>query len=264
MRFGVIADVHGNLQALEAVVRELERREVEAWIVAGDLVGYGANPNECIEIVAGLDATCVAGNHDLIALGRLSDDRCIELARTSLRWTRGVLGDDARSFLAGLPLAASAPGGVVVAHGSLNDPQQYTRTVEDARAQLEELTAWRHAGVLVLGHTHMPLAVGASDRRRPHGRVQLPVGAPVVLNPGAAGQSREALPRARTMVLDLAAHEATFLRLSYDVAGCRAQLRGAGLSPRSCHLPPSPARRAGRVARAAVRRARPAGRRAAP
>ena len=88
MRYGVLADIHGNLHALRAALGALGREGVDRYLIAGDLVGYGPNPNECVELVAGLDAVCVAGNHDLIALDRLSDERCPELARQSLRWTR--------------------------------------------------------------------------------------------------------------------------------------------------------------------------------
>jgi predicted phosphodiesterase len=256
MRYAVLADIHGNLQALTAVLEEMEHHAIDRWVVAGDLVGYGASPNECVEIVAGLGATCVAGNHDLIALGRLSEERCIDLARESLRWTREVLGAEARSFLEALPVTATAPGGLVVAHGTLDDPQRYTSTPKQARAQLAELSARPGARVLVLGHTHRPLAVSAEAHEPARGRLRLPAGEPIVLNPGAVGQAREILARARAMVLDLDAGDAAFLRLPYDVAGCRAALRAAGLSTRSCHLPPSPRRAASRLASAGLRRAR--------
>ena len=110
MRYGLLSDVHANLQALRATVEELRRVGVDRWIVAGDLVGYGAQPNECIEVVAELDALCVVGNHDLIALGQLCDARCVRLARNSLRWTRDVLAADSRSFLAALPVCAAREG----------------------------------------------------------------------------------------------------------------------------------------------------------
>jgi membrane-associated phospholipid phosphatase len=121
VRYGVLADIHGNLHALRAVLGELDRAGVDRYLIAGDLVGYGPNPNECVEVVPGLDAICVAGNHDLIAIERLSDEHSAPLARQSLRWTRGVLTDDARAFLASLPLRARAPGGIVIAHGWLDD-----------------------------------------------------------------------------------------------------------------------------------------------
>jgi predicted phosphodiesterase len=245
---GVLADVHGNLAALRATVAELERRGAERWIVAGDLVGYGPQPNECVELVAGLEAVCVAGNHDLMAVGRLSDERCIPLAREVMRWTRSVLGADARAYLEALPLVASAGEGVTVAHGTVDDPQAYTHTPAQARAQLTLVAG----PVLVLGHTHRPLAVAERSELRPAAHVALPPGERVALNPGAVGQAREMRARARALALDTAG--ASFLRLPYDVAATREALAAAGLPRDACHLPPSPRRKAARLAGAARRR----------
>jgi predicted phosphodiesterase len=251
MRYGVIADVHGNLDALRAVLRALERQGVDRHLVAGDLVGYGPYPNECVATVAELGAACVAGNHDLIALGLLSDRRCIELARESLRWTRKVLGGDERAFLASLPRTVTAPGGVVMAHGSLDDPQEYTTTSAQALAQLASLEQVDGARVLVLGHTHRPLAFGQrAGWLRTRGTSPLPEGDALVLNPGAVGQSRELRARARYAVLDLVAQEVRFFAIPYDVAACRAALKRVGLSPRSVQLRPSPPRAAARAVRA--------------
>ena len=248
MRYGVLADVHGNLDALRAVLRALERHGVDRYLVAGDLVGYGPYPNQCVAELAALPATCVAGNHDLIALGALSDRRCIELARRSLRWTEQVLGTDERAFLAAIPRTATAPGGVVVAHGSLDDPQEYTTTREEALAQLERIEDRAGARILVLGHTHRPLAFGQrSGWLGTNGATALPVGGAVLLNPGAVGQSRELRARARFAVLDLDAREARFFAIPFDVDACRAALRRVGLSPRSCHLRPSLPRAAARA-----------------
>src|SRR5262245_47364739 len=136
MRYGVIADVHSNLHALQATVSVLDEIAPDRILVAGDLVGYGAFPNECIELIASLDPVCIAGNHDLIALGRLSADRCIPLARNSLAWTAGVLHDDSRRYLDELPMFATVAGGVVLAHGALDDPQTYTTRRQDADTEL--------------------------------------------------------------------------------------------------------------------------------
>jgi predicted phosphodiesterase len=265
VRYGVLADIHANLPALETAIQTLESHGIDAYIVAGDLVGYGPHPNECVELVAGLDAVCVAGNHDLIVLGQLSDQRCIELARASLRWTSRVLGGDARAFLGALPLRASISAGVEVAHGSLHDPQEYTVGEKRASRQLALLRTERpDAAVLVLGHTHRPFAF-ALDQGRLRARASTPLRiapeTPVLLNPGGVGQSRELRPRVRCMVLDLEAHEARFLAVPYDIAACRRALRQVGLSPASCHLRPSPLRAATRITRAARRRATAAARR---
>jgi predicted phosphodiesterase len=242
MRYGVIADVHANLHALEAALAFLSAQDVDGYLCAGDLVGYGPFPNECVRRVLELPGRCVAGNHDLIALDRLSDERCAPLARASLRWTRTVLDPRARALLAGLPLGVTE-GAVAVRHGSVADPRQYVVTREQALACL------RHLGrvapgveILVLGHTHRPMAVDArrgSLLRHSTGTVSLTPGEPTLLNPGAVGQSRSRDAAARVMVLDLAAHVASFHALPYDVAGCRGALRERGLPPESCHVPRS-------------------------
>jgi len=249
MRYAVLADIHANLPALRAALEACRRRGVDGYVVAGDLVGYGPEPNACVDVVASLDAVCVAGNHDLMALGRLSDERCIPLARESLAWTRRVLREDVRAFLAGLPGRAEAPGGVTVAHGSLDDPQRYVRRRHDAAEQLGQLAPGGGLRVLVLGHTHIPLAYTPSGPRPARGVVRLAADAVALLNPGAVGQSRELRARARALILDLDRRSAEFLRVPYDVAACERALTAAGLSPRSCHLRPS-------VPRAILREAR--------
>ena len=258
----MIADVHGNLHALREVLSFLDSESVDAYICAGDLVGYGAFPNECVEIVAALNPICVAGNHDLMVLGRLSTERCIPLARRTLAWTQDILAAGALGYLASLPLRARADG-IVVAHGSLDDPEDYSTRPEQAERQLSSLDP-EQAGVLVLGHTHRPWCYG-----RPGGTVRIRGGRVLVpldergrylLNPGAVGQSREMFARARCLVLDLQRREARFFALEYDLRGYRRALRDRGLPSGSYHLPPSPFRASRRVVSALSRRMRRIGR----
>jgi predicted phosphodiesterase len=251
MRYGVIADVHANLHALEAALSFLATEEVDEHLCAGDLVGYGPLPNESVRRVMALSGACVAGNHDLIALGRLSDDRCIPLARDSLRWTRGVLDEPVRVLLAGLPLTERRDD-VLLCHGWLDDPQRYVAGAREAVARLRESPA---AGIVIAGHTHRPTAVGARSGpllRGAAGTVRLPPDEPVLLNPGAVGQSRSADPSARVMVLDMGARTAAFHALPYDVDACTRALRERGLPATSYHLPPSRLRRVQTAVRAAV------------
>jgi predicted phosphodiesterase len=265
VRYGLISDVHGNLPALEAVLAELQRLRVDAYACAGDLVGYGPQPNECVEAVRRLGAAAVTGNHDLIAVGALSADRCERLARDSLRWTRDALDDDTRDFLARLPRRLELPGGVVVTHGSLDDPQEYVLRVDQAAAQLRRLAEeLPSARILVLGHTHRAFV---TDGALASPRIGTQRGVPLrgtgrwLLNPGAVGQSRERRVRARFAVLDLEREEATFHAIRYDVPRTRALLRRQNLPARSVHLAPwrpkallRPAIRVGRRAVAGVRR----------
>jgi predicted phosphodiesterase len=239
MRYGVISDVHANLHALDAALGFLSTQRVDDYLCAGDLVGYGPLPNECVRQVRELGGPCVAGNHDLIVIERLSDERCIPLARASLRWTRAVLDYDSRAFLESLPPRATTSE-AALAHGSLVDPQAYVLTDVQARACLADLDRLAPgASILVLGHTHRPMAVGLKSGwllRDAAGSVSLPPGEPVVLNPGAVGQSRSSDPRARVMVLDTDARVATFHAVAYDVEACRRALAERGLPPTSCHL----------------------------
>lgn len=257
MRYGLLADVHGNLAALQPVLQRLAGASVDRYIVAGDLVGYGPNPNECVEAIAGLDPICVAGNHDLMAIGRLSDERCIPLGQAAMRWTRSVLGTDARAYLEALPPRAQAPGGVVVAHGTLEDPERYTTNATEALDQLAQLDREYPASrILVLGHTHRPLVVDSESRKEQRKRQRLELGATgrYVVNPGGVGQARELRCRARFGLLDLDAGTLELEAIRYNVASCQRDLRTAGLSPRSCHLQPS----AAGAARRALRSIRPA------
>jgi predicted phosphodiesterase len=238
MRYGVLADVHANLHALDATLAFLATQHVDGYLCAGDLVGYGPLPNESVRRVLDVGGPCVAGNHDLIALGQLGDERCIPLARASLRWTRGVLDERIRALLAGLPLTHRR-GELVLCHGWLDDPEQYVVGGQEAIARLRESPG---AGIVIAGHTHRPMAVAARTGtllRGAAGTVRLPPGEPVLLNPGAVGQSRTADPRARAMVLDTEARTAAFHALPYDVAACREALRERGLPANACHLAPS-------------------------
>jgi predicted phosphodiesterase len=238
MRFGVLADIHANAHALDAALAFLEREGVDAYLCAGDLVGYGPLPGPCIDRVLGLPGRVVTGNHELMLLGELAWEGSAPSARRSLRWTRDALDPAARDRLAALPRSVSLDG-IVVTHGSLADPEEYVDTTERARRALAELEAREpEASVLVVGHTHRPMAVAQRGGRLLHGEtgeVALPRGDRVLLNPGAVGQSRSGRPRARVMVLDLEARTARFHTLRYDVRGCRRALRAHGLPVGSYH-----------------------------
>ena len=233
MRYGIFSDVHANLPALEAVLDALATERVDAYLHAGDLVGYGPWPNECVERVASLGAVGVAGNHDLIAVGRLETDRTTGAARRSLEWTRRVLSDAARAALERLPLV-TASDSVTVAHGSLDDPERYVRTPADGARELDRLA---DDGVLVLGHTHEAWALVGGQTRPLGGAVAL--AGRCLLNPGSVGQSRERRLVARFAVLDLTRREASFRAVAYDIERARAELRRVGLPLDAIHVPPS-------------------------
>jgi predicted phosphodiesterase len=239
VRYAILADIHGNKHALDAVLEWLRGVDIDGYLVAGDLVGYGPFPNECVERVAELGAICVAGNHDLIALGRLGDERCIPLAQRSLAWTRSVLGEDVRTYLEALPDRVNVAGGVLMTHGTLDHAWEYTTRPDQAAAQLARLPVEAPgATTLVVGHTHRARAWDEAGRPLPRGRARLELPVPVLVNPGAIGQSRDLRVRACFLLLDTDARTAEFHAIRYDTRACREALRRQGLSSRSHHLRP--------------------------
>ena len=240
-RYAVLADVHANLPALQSVLAAVERERADAIICAGDLVGYGPMPNECVAELARRDAIVVAGNHDLMALDAISTERSSPAAALAIRWTRQNLDDASRSFLGGLPALASPPG-LLVAHGSLADSREYVRRPEQMSHQLEQMRATApDAHVLVLGHTHFPVVL--SERRglladRAPATVTFDPDERILVNPGSVGQSRDRWLRARFAVIDTARNEVILNSLRYDATRTRRALRRHDLSDRGVHSPP--------------------------
>ncbi len=200
----------------------------------------------------------VAGNHDLLVLGRLPREDLPDYGLAAGDWTREVLRDDVRSYLAQLPQVAER-GTVVVAHGSLSDPREYVLTDERAAAQV---TAARQRGsgidTLVLGHTHQQwLWDEWRSLRDPPTTGPLPLRTSVrLVNPGSVGQSRkrERVPLTCGTILDLDQACVTFLALHYDVDEARTAARRAGLDRCAVHAPLSRAPNVRRVVRRVGRR----------
>ena len=249
-RYGVVADVHANLVALERVLELLRREQVDRYLCLGDVVGYGPDPNACVDRLAELGALVVAGNHDLMAIGRLAPAGP-ERVRDSVRWTAAALSPTTRERLESLPLEASPEPAVVMTHAALGDPARYVTSPAQARAQLRRLEEeWPAASILLTGHTHAALAFGERAGTRSYlGTGELRLGAErTLVNPGAVGQSRERRPLARAAVLDTRAGTVRFLAARYADEELPPRLRAAGLAPDNHHLPPAawriaPARR---------------------
>jgi predicted phosphodiesterase len=235
-RIGVIADVHGNLPALEVALADLEHAGIDRLVCAGDLVGYGPFPNECVARVGEAAAACVAGNHDLMAVGSLDEGHAGGLARQTLAWTRGVLRPDARDYLQSLPGSVTEEG-LVMEHGSVGDPTVYVYA-DGAAAQLAQVPA---GALLLLGHTHEPLAFG--ERRGAvldgsDGEVVVEAGERLLVNPGSVGQPREWRALVRFAIVDLGVGVVRYRALRYDDTSVRRALAEAGLPPDACHRRP--------------------------
>jgi len=230
MRVAVISDIHGNFHALEAVLAELDREQPDEIWCLGDLVGYGPQPNRCCEGVASLATLCLAGNHDLGVLGQIDlEDFSHDAARSAL-WTRDQLDDDVRSWLTGLRPEGERDRAQLF-HASARDPVWEYILSGEAAADTLELTS---APVVLVGHSHVALAIGLRDRRLSGGiaragkEVELD-GSRWLLNPGSIGQPRDGDPRAAYLLLDLDRGRAEFRRIGYDVKRTQAEIREHGL-----------------------------------
>lgn len=238
MRYGILADVHANLAALEAAVERLREAAVDRIVVAGDLVGYGPQPNECVDRLRELDATCIAGNHDLYACGRLEPRRLAEHARGQLDWTRRALGSDVRAHLEAMPLRTRT-GELFLAHGSIGDAEEYITAPVDADRQLR----WAASPTLVLGHTHRQwLHSGVGSIRPETPRALARPAVAHLVNPGSVGQSRQAepAPLVRFAILDTDAARIEFEAIPYDTEATAQALDAAGLPRSGMHLVPEP------------------------
>ena len=204
------------MHALEAVLAAIEAEQTDAVWCLGDLVGYGPRPNRCCSAVAGRAELCLVGNHDLGVLGELDLDDFSPDAAASADWTREVLNEDARSFLAGLK-PQDVVDGAELFHASARDPVwEYVLSYEAAQASLE-IT---QAPLVLVGHSHVPLALGLENGQLGGGVAPEGTEADLsrgrwLLNPGSVGQPRDGDPRAAWLLLDRDAEKASFRRVPY-------------------------------------------------
>jgi diadenosine tetraphosphatase ApaH/serine/threonine PP2A family protein phosphatase len=228
----VVADIHGNLAALEAVVQDAGR--VDAVWSLGDMVGYGPQPDEVIARLRALGAQCVAGNHEWAVLGKLDLDTFNPAAAAAAEWTARVIAAETRRYLAGLPTTWRGDG-VTAVHGSPRDPiWEYVLSESIARANFAHFDT----PLCLYGHTHIPAAYAegaGGGHPRPGGYVQggsslsLQPGERYLLNPGSVGQPRDGDPRASYLLLDPTARSATWRRVEYDIERTQLLMQRAGL-----------------------------------
>jgi diadenosine tetraphosphatase ApaH/serine/threonine PP2A family protein phosphatase len=233
MRIAVVSDIHANLHALSAVQKALEDDAPDRVWCLGDLVGYGARPNECTFVARELSDLCLAGNHDLGVLGSAEvplEDFSDE-ADAAARWTREVLEEDAYDYLAALqPQESVDEPEVELFHASPRDPVwEYILDPGAAEAAFE-LTG---APLVLVGHSHVPLVARLGDgltiEHAPEGTEVDLSRDRVLLNPGSIGQPRDGDPRAAYLLLDFDAGTASFRRVEYDVERTQDEIRKAGL-----------------------------------
>ena len=232
MLIALIADVHGNALALDACLAQAQKLGVERYVFLGDLVGYGAEPNQVVNRVRGIGGTiAVLGNHDHAVTAR--GERMNAAATTAIIWTRRQLGEKAKTWLAALPLSVRDDDRLYV-HASADHPRNwpYVLIGEEARASF----AATDAAITFVGHVHVPALYCLSETAKliahqPPANVALP------LSPqrrwlaviGSCGQPRDSNPSAAFATYETTTRNLTYRRAPYDAEEACARIRAAGL-----------------------------------
>ncbi len=235
MRTAVIADVHANLEALQAVLERVPALNVDEIVCVGDIVGYNANPNECVDIMREKKIACVLGNHDAVAAGIEEPVHFNPLAREAILWTRGVLTEKNKRFLGGLPRERQVRG-LLLFHGSIHDTNRYILYREDAVDNFHLLSGLpREITAGFFGHTHQRTILieqqGTISISLSHDMQGLLPGRRYLINPGSVGQPRDGDPRASFLIYDENDRTVFFFRVEYDIKACQNRIVRAGLPP---------------------------------
>lgn len=244
MRIAVISDVHSNLVAMQAVLQHASPFD-EVWCL-GDIVGYGPDPNQCIALLRRYRHSCVVGNHDWAAIGKLSVEDFNSDAEAAALWTRRQLSQDSLAYLEGLPTSLTI-GDWTLVHGSPRSPVwEYVLSTEQAAVNFDHFST-RYCWI---GHSHLPLifvleadaSVEGASGQGPGARCRLiqPTAGSrwqlgehrLIVNPGAVGQPRDGVADASYVLYDADDRTLEFRRVSYDVGQTQERMRKAGLPTR--------------------------------
>lgn len=230
MRFGIISDIHANLVAFDTVLSEMDG--IDQYWCLGDIVGYGPQPNECVERLLELDHVAILGNHDAAAIGKASTRAFNGEARRAIEWTGRQLTKENGKYLKSLPETMEHDQ-VLLVHGSPRDPiWEYITTVEQAA----EAFADTSAPYILIGHTHIPMVYVRDSHGKiydgvPETNTSLRLGNErILINPGSVGQPRDGDPRAAYAVIDSDKLMVEFHRVEYDIERVQKVMRKVGAS----------------------------------
>jgi diadenosine tetraphosphatase ApaH/serine/threonine PP2A family protein phosphatase len=228
MRFAIFSDLHGNLEATEAIMADAQAKDCTHFVCLGDLVGYNANPHECVELVRQMDCPVVKGNHDEQACLSESSRDFNDLAEAAINWTREHLTDADKEWLASLRLTRQVRDFTIV-HATLDTPGEwgYVFNTLDAVASF----TYQHTTVCFFGHTHVAGAfvrdVGVTRVVTDH--LTIEPGKKYFINVGSVGQPRDGDPRAAYCIFHIDRDVVEQRRVKYDLAGAQKKIVKAGL-----------------------------------
>ncbi len=234
MRVLILSDIHANLCAFEAVLADAE--SYDSVLFLGDLVGYGPDPNECVERIRALpELIALVGNHDAAVLNQLSTEAFNNEARHTVTWTQDNLTQDNLDYLGELPSKAKYLDDITLAHGSPRQPVwEYVLNSQTAA----ENFFFFDTSYCFVGHTHLPSIFRKGDGSAgadlfiPIENSQFELRPRLILNPGSVGQPRDRDPRAGYAMYDMESNLIEYRRVEYDVQAVQERMRKAGLPER--------------------------------
>jgi len=237
VRLAIISDIHSNLEALTAVLEDIEKRRADRVLCLGDVVGYGAEPGACLSEVRGRSDWILAGNHDWGAVGKVDLAYFNYSARAAAEWTGGQLAESERAFLSKLPLHRIWDGpepSFLTVHSTPDRPHEwrYILSIDEAEYQFEQL----QLPLCFVGHSHQPIVWRweGPGKCSVAGREYLHIepGKRYIVNVGSVGQPRDGDPRASYGLYDRERQEVIIHKVEYNIAAAQQKILRAGLPPR--------------------------------
>lgn len=231
MRYAIISDIHANLEALEAVLEDTRSQKCTHYACLGDVVGYNANPKECLDIVRNMNIPCVKGNHDEYASEENDLEGFNPHASMAIKWTRDQLRPEDRQWLRDLKYLRLVASFSIV-HATLDGPKRWGY-VFDKLAAASSFT-YQNTKICFFGHTHVPVAFIRDSvvRGGTYSKFKVEPGKKYFINVGSVGQSRDGVAKATYVIYDMDAETIELRRLDYDMEKAQKKILEAGLPER--------------------------------
>ncbi len=230
-RYAIIADIHANLDAFQVVLEDIKQQKCTHVVCLGDVVGYGANPKECLDIVRGMNIPVVKGNHDEYIGSDESPDGFNDAAAEAVAWTRAQLTEEDRKWLRDLKYFRLVANFSIV-HATLDAPQRWGYVFEKLEAAAS--FTYQNTQICFFGHTHVPVAFirDTGVRGGTYSKFRVEPGKKYFVNVGSVGQPRDGNPKAAYVIYDMPAQTIELRRLDYDIAAAANKILAAGLPQR--------------------------------
>lgn len=233
MKFGIVGDIHANLEALSTALSLLNEQQVDKIFCLGDIVGYNANPNECIELLLENNVVCISGNHDRFVSGKI-DAVIRPETRQVIEHTRELLTKDQMSFISSLPEEMRFEEIFFFVHGSPRHKDEYINSLQIAKSNLQLLKReYPFTGICFYGHTHLPYVITSNRIETDiHNNTtfHLDKYKMYLINPGSVGQPRDQCPLSSCAIFDVDNYSISYYRMQYEIANTQQKILDIGFS----------------------------------